>query len=171
VSAEFAIIEGAFESVHTTDALLDQLGRMAAMVPGRVEFGFHLCYGSAPSPADGIARHFVQPEDAANLVMVTRGIVDRVQRPIGFLHLPVPVDRDDDGYFEPLRDLRLHAGTRLYLGLLHEDGLEGTQRRVDTAARHVTGFGVATECGMGTTPRSAIPELLRLHRDVVVPAT
>ena len=119
VSAELAIIEGVWTSVHTTEALLDQVGRMAAMVPDRVEIGFHLCYGSAPDPATGIGRHFVAPKTPTTSTSSRSG------------------------------DLRLRAGTRLYLGLVHQDGLAGTQRRVDTAARHVTGFGVATKCGMG----------------------
>jgi hypothetical protein len=65
----------------------------------------------------------------------------------------------------------LPAATKLHLGLVHhQDGLEGAQRRVASAARHVTGFGVATECGMQNKPRDAVPELLRVQREVEVPA-
>ena len=171
VAVEFSMIEGAAESVYDTTSLLDQLGRLAAMVPDDITLGYHLCYGDAPSEPGGHGQHFMQPVDTANLVMVARGILDRAHRPIGFLHLPVPIDRDDDAYFAPLEDLRLPDTTKLYLGLVHyQDGLDGTQRRADVAARHVGGFGVATECGMGRRPREVIPDLLRIHRDVKVGA-
>jgi hypothetical protein len=169
VAVEFSIIEKATGSGYDTTGLLDQLGRLAAMVPVDVTLGFHLCYGDAPIEPGGVGRHFMQPKDTANLAMVARGILDRVRRPVGFIHLPVPIDRDDDAYFEPLADLRLPATTKLYLGLVHhQDGLEGTQRRADVAARHVSGFGVATECGMGRRPRQVVPDLLRIQRDVRV---
>jgi hypothetical protein len=143
---------------------------MAAMVPAGVTLGFHLCYGDAPLGPEGLGRHFVQPRDAGNLAMVARGILERVGRPVAFIHLPVPIDRDDDAYFAPLEDLALAPQTMLYLGLVHhQDGLEGAQRRAAAAARHVTGFGVATECGMQNKPRAAVPELLRIQREVQVP--
>jgi hypothetical protein len=171
VATELAVIEGVIASLYDTDGLLDQVGRMAAMVPDAVELGFHLCYGDAPLGPEGMGQHFSQPTDAANLVLVANGISERVSRSIAFIHMPVPIDRDDDAYFAPLDDLHLHAETRLYLGLVHhQDGLEGAQRRIAAAARHVTGFGVATECGMQNKPRDAVPELLRIQREAHVPA-
>ena len=85
--------------------------------------------------------------------------------------MPVPIDRDDDAYFAPLEGLALHPETKLFLGLVHHhDGLEGAQRRVAAASQFVRGFGVATECGMVNKPVDAIPDLLRLQRDIEVPA-
>jgi hypothetical protein len=169
VAAEISIIEGLMDSVHDTRSLLDQVGRMAAMVPLDVTLGFHLCYGDAPNAA-GKPEHFIQPRDTENLAMVARGIFERVRRPIAFLHLPVPINRDDDAYFKPLANLKLPPGTTLFLGLVHhQDGLAGAQRRIDTAARHVKGFGVATECGMSGAPREAIPALLRIQHELRVP--
>jgi len=49
-------------------------------------------------------------------------------------------------------------------------GVEGTDRRVATARRFVSDFGVATECGMGRRPAGQdIHELLRIHRDTSAP--
>lgn len=40
--------------------------------------------------------------------------------------------------------------TELFLGLVHHaDGVAGARRRLEAAERFVTGFGVATECGIG----------------------
>ena len=78
--------------------------------------------------------------------------------------------RDDDAFFAPLRELRLPEETELYLGLVHfEDGVAGTQQRIDTAARHVSSFGVATECGLGRIPRDEIVPTLEIHREVLLP--
>jgi hypothetical protein len=51
----------------------------------------------------------------------------------------------------------------------HQDGTEGTQRRIETAKRHYErGFGLATECGMGRKPRELIPQLLEIQAHVQV---
>ena len=68
--------------------------------------------------------------------------------------MPVPERRDDDGWFAPMRELRLAPETELYLGLLHPvDRDEGALRRIAAARRHVPRFGVATECGWGRGTR------------------
>jgi hypothetical protein len=172
VAMEFAVIEGVIDSpLYDTAGLLDQVARMAAMVPDDVTLGFHLCYGDAPIGEGGIGQHFIQPSDAGNLMTVANGISQRVGRDIAFLQMPVPISRDDDAYFEPLADLRMAETTKLFLGLLHHQDLrEGAERRIATAARHVTGFGVACECGMANKPRAAIEPLLSLHQEIEVPA-
>jgi hypothetical protein len=143
---------------------LDRIGRLAGQVPDGVELGFHLCYG------DYEREHFKQPEDTAILVEMANGIVERCQRPIAWFHLPVPRDRSDAAYFEPLQDLELPPDTRLYLGLVHmTDGAEGTQRRIATALQFAPDFGVATECGFGRRPREQVGPLLRMHARVAQP--
>jgi hypothetical protein len=173
VAVEFSWLEGGIPGVPrpaSDEEIFDQLARLGDMVPGGVELGFHLCYGDAPDEPGGTGKHFKQPEDAAMLVRVANAIGDGVRRQVDWIHMPVPIERDDDAYFAPLDGLRLADGTRLFLGLVHsQDGVEGTQRRIDTAARHIRGFGVATECGMGRRPREVVPELLRIQREVTVP--
>src|SRR5262249_25954810 len=54
-----------------------------------------------------------------------------------------------------------------YLGLIHHtDGIARCLRRVVTARKYVSGFGVATEGGLSRRPPETIPELLRIHREV-----
>jgi hypothetical protein len=137
------------------------LGRLGAAVPAAVECGYHLCYGS---PAD---QHLVMPRDAAILAEVAAAIFARVPRPVDFLHLPVPRERDDAAYLAPLRGLTVPARTRLYLGLLHHDDAAGDRRRIDTARAVVPAFGVATECGWGRTDPSRVMSLLAAHRRAV----
>ena len=67
-----------------------------------------------------------------------------------YRHVPVPCGRDDDAYFEPLKDLHLQPETELYLGLVHyTDGVDSTRRRMATAQRHIEAFGIGIECGFG----------------------
>ena len=127
--------------------------RLAAPVPRDVELGFHLCYG------DLDAKHFVQPLDATKMVEFANLIAANVARPIAWTHMPVPMDRSDDAFYAPLRNLKLHAETELYLGLVHaEDGVAGTKRRMAVARKYVDAFGIGSECGIA---RARTPALVR----------
>lgn len=139
------------------EGTLERLSRIAAQVDPDVPLGFHLCYG------DFGHEHFVQPQDTGTLTEMANGIFAHVDRPISWIHLPVPADRDDAGYFTPLGGLQLPRNTDLYLGLVHPSDPEGTSRRIAAAGHTVTRFGVATECGMGRTPREEIEGIFALH--------
>jgi hypothetical protein len=164
-AVEFAMLEGARATFVTGDLVGELARRTARMInatPPGVEAGLHLCYGDAEG------KHFQQPEDTALMVAMAVRVFALLTRRLGWIHLPVPIERDDEDYFAPLADLVLPDGTTLYLGLLHkEDGLEGARRRIAAAKASVGDFGVATECGMArdATPDD-IPGLLRLHAEV-----
>jgi hypothetical protein len=133
-------------------------------VPEDVECGFHLCYGDAGH------KHFLEPPDTSVMTGIANNLVADSKRPLNFLHLPVPKERDDLAYFEPLRDLRLKEETDLYLGLVHATGgADGTERRIETARQVVDRFGIATECGFGRRPAESIPGLLKQHCDLASP--
>jgi hypothetical protein len=131
--------------------IIARLQRLAAAVPADVELGFHLCYG------DLDAKHFVEPVDAGKMVELANALVAAIPRPIAFLHMPVPIARSDDAFFQPMRALALAPQTDLYLGLVHADGTDGIKKRAAAASRYVTGFGIATECGIA---RQRTPELV-----------
>ena len=117
--------------------------RLGATVPADVELGFHLCYG------DLDAKHFIEPADATKMVELANLIARSVSRPLTWLHMPVPIDRTDDAFYAPFENLRLGAGTELYLGLVHaQDGVEGARRRIETAKKCAPSFGIASECGI-----------------------
>src|SRR5260370_11770511 len=108
--------------------LLDRLIRLGNRVPADVQMGYHLCYGDAGH------RHFVQPKDTSKLVETANAVSAGVQRPITWIHLPVPSNRSDDAYFAPLHALQLHPETELYLGVVHlHDGAAGAQQRIAAA--------------------------------------
>lgn len=140
----------------------ERVARQIDRVPLDVEVGVHLCYG------DVAEKHFVEPADAANLTRFANLVSATAARPLTWVHLPVPIERDDDAYFAPLEALELPAETELYLGLVHrEDGADGAARRIETASRHVSRpFGVATECGFGRAPEGTTVPLFEAHRAV-----
>jgi hypothetical protein len=163
VAVEFGALDGVGPppTPDRKQAILDRLVRIGNRVAADVELGYHLCYG------DYGHKHFKEPTDTGVLVEVANAIAGGLARPLTWLHLPVPRDRDDDGYFAPLGGLRLPPETELYLGLVHHtDGEAGTRRRLATAERVVQDFGIGTECGFGRRPPETVPELLRIHAAV-----
>lgn len=146
--------------------LISRAAEQAGRVPEAVELGFHLCYGDAGE------KHFVEPRDTQNLVTFANRVSAASPRQITWLHLPVPIERDDDDYYRPLSELALGADTELYLGLVHrEDGAPGASRRIQTALRYAPAFGVATECGIGRAPDGVTLPLFETHAAVSAPVT
>ena len=150
------------QKAYPIEELVEAFARLGNRVPTDVELGIHLCYG------DPGHKHVREPTDTGRMVDLYHRLATAIRRPITWLHMPVPRDRDDESYFSPLHNLRLKSGTELYLGLIHlTDGIEGAKRRVAAAERVVSNFGIATECGFGRRPPDTVPELLRLHRAAV----
>jgi SAM-dependent methyltransferase len=164
---EFGMLEGVFP-VWFSDVrggILERLLRLSRQVPPEVELGYHLCYGYSEH------KHFKEPEDTRRLVQIANALSSSLDRPLNWIHMPVPRDRDDEAYFEPLGELRLRQETELYLGLVHlTDGVEGTQRRIQAARRFVPEFGVATECGWGRRAPQTVAALLEVHKRVSEPS-
>jgi hypothetical protein len=138
-----------------------ELGRLGSAIPDTVDLGYHLCYGS---PRD---EHLVMPKDMGILVEIANGITDGLGRRLDFIHMPVPQDRTDAEYFQPLDGLRLDAETGLVLGLIHHDDETGDRARTDAARGFVGSFGVASECGWGRTDPARVLGLLEGHRRAV----
>jgi len=169
-AVEFAMLEGIWPSPFGTpeqarEPIVDLLVRIGNAVPSDVELGYHLCYG------DAAHKHFVEPADTSQLAFIARGILRGVARPVNWLHFPVPRQRTDAAYFEPMRAVDIPSATELYVGLLHLDSAANNQARIATAQRTLERtFGVATECGLGRSMPDTVPALLRLHTDFAAPA-
>lgn len=165
-AVEFALLEGVMPTyIEDTQAgILERLTRMGMLVPADVEMGYHLCYG------DSQHKHFCEPADTRLLVNIANGVAAGLTRPLNWIHLPVPKDRDDDAYYQPLSSLTLPEETELYLGLVHiTDGETGANNRIAAASKHVRNFGVATECGFGRRPRDTLEPLMSIHSTVSEP--
>jgi hypothetical protein len=167
VCQEVLVFEHYFPHAPATYAedIFAELARLGDAVPDDVECGYHLCYGS---PRD---EHLVMPRDTAILAGLANGIRARLRRRMDFLHLPVPQDRSDDGYFAPLAALHLPAETALYLGLIHHADAAGDAARIAAARKVVPRFGIASECGWGRTDPARVPGLLAAHRHAMAAVT
>jgi hypothetical protein len=139
------------------DEVMQRMKRLCAAVPPQVELGVHLCYG------DFGAHHLLEPRDMARMVDVANAMTGAVARPINYLHMPVPISRSDDAYFAPLRRLLFEG--ELYLGVIHAaDGVEGTKKRMATAAKYAPKFGIACECGIARARKAdLVRRLLEIH--------
>ena len=111
--------------------------------------------------------HVVEPTDMGDMVEFANRVSQNIKRPLQLVHMPVPRNRADDAYFEPLRGLALRLETELCLGLVHyTDGIEGTKKRISTAKKYNGNFSIATECGFGRRDPRTISELLGIHAKV-----
>jgi len=151
-----------YSQVCDKQGILDRINRLCRDIPRDVELGFHLCYG------DFEGKHFIEPLDAASMVSLGNELVKRAGRKLSFVHMPVPIERNDDAFFAPFKELSLPPDCRLFLGLLHAaDGAQGALSRFLAAKKVIPHFGIATECGLGRckTPDD-VRSLLNLHADV-----
>ncbi|HKS87617.1 MAG TPA: hypothetical protein VJR71_19235 [Pseudolabrys sp.] len=133
---------------------------LANSVPPEIELLFHFCYG------DSNHRHVIEPVDMGDMVDLANRLCADIERSVELIHMPVPRDRSDDAYFQPLVRLQIKPETELSMGLVHfTDGIAGTRQRLAAAERHVSDFSIATECGFGRRDPTTIPGLLRIHAD------
>lgn len=165
VCQEVLIFEGYAPYKHRPDdykkQIAEELARLGNAVPADVDMGYHLCYGS---PADA---HLVMPKDMGIMVEMTHGLLKGLTRPMNFLHMPEPQDRMDEGYFAPLRHLKLPKGCEFYVGLIHHDDDAGNRARIEAACKVIDRFGIATECGWGRTAPERVPGLISAHRAIM----
>jgi methionine synthase II (cobalamin-independent) len=151
--------------IVSRDMLVAAVARITDAVPAAAEVGWHLCYGdSGQYEEDHETFHAIEPQDMGVMVDFANDVCAATTRPVQWVHMPVPRERDDGAYFAPLKRLKLKPGMQLFLGLVHKyDGLEGAKRRIAAAKQFYPEFGVGTECGMGRRPPEVIPALLDLH--------
>jgi hypothetical protein len=162
VCQEVLMWEGYYEQpAGYREQVLDVLARIGALVPADVDLGYHLCYGS---PGDA---HMVYPKDSANLVEIANGLFARIKRPIRYLHLPVPRERNDDAFFAPLAELALPAETLLYIGLVHRHDDQGNAAKLAAARKFVRVDGIGAECGMGRGDPANFEPMLEAHLKTV----
>jgi hypothetical protein len=113
------------------------------------------------------AKHFVEPIDLGKAVELANLIIENSSHAVKWIHMPVPANRDDAEYFQPLVSLKRRPGTELYLGLVHAtDGVDGTVRRMRAASRFVSDFGIATECGIARARTvKLVRQIMQIHAD------
>jgi hypothetical protein len=175
VAVEFGVLEEAFGpgGAQAFDAIIAGLVRCVDQVPAEIPAGLHLCYG------DYGHTHFKQPESLALQVRVLNAVSAAAGRPLSFVSFTVPQYQRAESYFAPLAELAVDPDTELNFALVpyhpadQASGTTGDQvRLIDAVLAASPGgrrdWGVCTECGMGRVAREQVPELLDLHREIIV---
>ena len=137
--------------------------RLTRLIPAEALVGYHLCYGTFPEWPMYEARDMDLLVRMANFAVANSG------RTVDWLHLAGPryLRSEDRSFFRPLVDLE-PRDARVFLGIvLPIDGEPGLRRRVDTASRYISDFGVAMYCGFGRQPGKDGAETMRDHAEVV----
>jgi len=165
-NVEFGMLEGDhpvwFPDVK--EGILERLIRISHVVPSEVELGFHFCLGHD----EQAERH--PPPDAGRMVEIANALAASLDRPLNWIHLPLARDPTDGEFVAPLRHLRLHPETELYVGAVHPgETSETTRRRIEAACSVVPEFGLATPCGWGRLPPRLLPELVSAHAELSRP--
>lgn len=144
------------------EAIVDRMAFLGRQVPGDVELGYHLCYGSQDH------KLAMQPKDLSACVNLTNAIAAKLGRKIDYVHMPVPRERHDEMFFAPLKNIDRPRVGKVFLGLVHyTDGVEGARRRIESAEKYLDDFGIATQCGFGRRPTDQdILHLIKLHADI-----
>jgi hypothetical protein len=101
----------------------------------------------------------MEPRSTLTMVKFSIAILEKCGHPINYIHMPVPKDRTDSSYFEPLQQLKLND-IELILGLAHYDDLPGTKARIQAASAFVKALSVSTECGLGRLPPEHLDNVL-----------
>jgi hypothetical protein len=143
--ADDAAQEGVAAQMAQT--MLDTVGRS----PAGARWGMHLCLGDFHHTAYGNMR------DARPLVLLANAIADGFpsERVLEYVHAPFAAAKEppiaDEGFYEPLRDLRLPEGVRFIAGFLHESLDTDAHRELLARIERLTGreVDVAAACGLG----------------------
>jgi hypothetical protein len=155
---EFGMLEGDlpvwFDDVK--GGILERLIRISRLVPPDVELGFHFCEGHDEQAAR-------VRSDVSRMVEIANALAASLDRPLNWVHMPLPREGDVGAAVAPLADLRLQPQTELYLGLLDPAGEGDAAERVRVAHEAAGDFGVATPCGWGRLPPASVPVLIELH--------
>lgn len=136
---------------------------LGARAPEDARFGIHLCLGDMNNRALG------EMGDVRPLVVLSNAIVSRwpAGRTLEYLHVPLAAGQDPPpllpGYYEPLGQLDVPAGTRLIAGLVHEDQSLDAQEWVLGQVETLVGGRVdlAAACGLGRRSRDDALEVMR----------
>lgn len=156
----------ASQSAWPMPEVVQLIAKIGDHVPKEAELGFHLCalYHIDQSQGQDIAVHV----DWCN------ALTEATRRQIDYIHIPTVPDHDEDD-FAPLANLRLKPETTLFIGVIHaEDGGEGSERRIQAAAKHYPNFGVAAFCGLAQPSRvefrnpHSVGDIFEMHRAAAV---
>lgn len=134
---------------------------LSARLPEAVQLGYHFCFGTL----GGWPRF--APDNLGATVQLANAVVEASGRCVDWIHIPI-LDRTDDAFFAPLKDLK-PKGASVFLGLIHH--MDSFSERVAVARKYLPDFGYAAYCGFGRSAPSEMPQVLADHLSAIALAT
>jgi hypothetical protein len=159
IAADIGLIEqvqelGSIWFSPVKEGVAERIVRLSRLVDSSVELGYHFCYG------DVNHRHFVEPRDTRVIVELANSIIHELDRQIDWVHLPVPASKYDEAFFKPLEKLSINQCKKIYLDVVHDDGIDATDKRIAAASKVLADFGISAECGFGRTSISEFESIM-----------
>ncbi|MGV3559622.1 hypothetical protein [Larkinella arboricola] len=142
---------------------------LSKIKPG-AQIGMHLCLGDFHNHA------LIHPKTLGKMVAFSNKLVEEwpSQHTLAYVHYPlaeglVPPPLND-GYYAPLKNLRLPSATRLVAGFVHEGRTleENKQIRDSIEIARGQAVNVATSCGLGRRTPETAEKLLKLMAELTV---
>jgi hypothetical protein len=142
----------------------DLLGKIT---PGAT-VGMHLCLGDFHNEA------IIHPKTLGKMVAFSDRMVESwpSAHTLAYIHYPLAEGKiaptTDAGYYQPMRDLHLPAGTRLIAGFVHESLSLDDNRRILAAIEQARGqtVDIASSCGLGRRTPDQANQVLDLTRQL-----
>ena len=95
---------------RSKEGLLRRIVDLGNAVPADIDLGFHLCYG------DPGHKHLLEPKDLALSVELANAIVDRSDRPVQWIHMPVPRGPSGRSIFRTAEEVAIASHNRALSG-------------------------------------------------------
>jgi hypothetical protein len=154
----------ASEMASAARDLIQPLMTLIAACPGGSRFGMHLCWGDQKWATTNL------PPDTTPIVVMANAIARMwpAAQKLAYLHAPFVVGlaepRTDLAYYEPLRKLKLGAGTRFVAGYIDERLSTGTLLAVRKMIETLVGtdIDIASTCGLGRRSKESALNHMRL---------
>jgi hypothetical protein len=116
--------------------------------------GLHICPGNIGNKA------VIEPKDMSLSVELANTIMDRIDRPLQWVHFGILPSWKDESHYAPLKGLQ--PGPAVYLGLVYPDDKEGAEQRMYCAHQHLQEFGIAPQCGLGRASAEDAGSVLKI---------
>jgi hypothetical protein len=156
-SWEITDVNGGVPGLSPEGALarnVPQIARLSSIVPREVALGIHFCFGTF----GGWPRF--APDSLGPTVELANEVLKSTDRQFEWINIPT-LDRTDEGFYAPLKNLRHPSSTEIYLGAIHT--METIVQRLNVARKFLPQFGLAAYCGFGRLRAEDIPQIITDH--------
>jgi hypothetical protein len=145
--------EPGYLNIHDPENALEVIAtdivELVKTVPQTVDVGLHFCWGNLGN------QRFITPGDSAQIARLGRVLLDRISRPLAWIHFPIPAVCEVKPYLAPLKadvlpKLKVNR-TEFFVGAIYPPDATKSLEHWKEAKAELEGYkvGISTECGLG----------------------